>query len=576
MNDYLFPPFMPSKQDGFVINTAGRIYFNLSPLNSIEQVEHLQLAIYRQDNNRNLLEGRTYSNVNICLNTRNNILYYKKNEIKFSASKQMYYVNIPVDSTSFIPAGLIAKLQIRLGTQVLKFENGKVYDNSTGLEMDAVWNNTQINVLQMSEWSTISLVKALSPFSSYIQNFSTSQSNIINTTVYTFVGMTDLYNSNSTETIKSTQFILFDSEGRELEDSGVIIQPSSQKLYNYHTFNYVFESNILYKVLFEVVTSSGYTQSIMYDFSAEISQEGISYSISFNNNIFGMSSAELELNKTMVRLIVTDESYINENDKPNTYLIRRASSRDNFESWIDLAELRCATDTSKLYATYNDVTVESGITYRYTVQPKMLNTSRLRISPYIEITPVYENTWLLGQNNTYLSIGYNLALSNYKTTVKEAKIETIGSQFPFFVRNGNVKYREFSLSGLMCKEMDATNSLEVGEYANRHIQERMFRDSLHELLLDGKPKLFKSETEGLILVYLSNISLTPNQVLGRMLYDFSCTATEIGSVTIDNLVEAELIKFLQEGRDIRMPAIVGYVNESGQMVSVNQLVTGIY
>ena len=104
----------------------------------------------------------------------------------------------------------------------------------------------------------------------------------------------------------------------------------------------------------------------------------------------------------------------------------------------------------------------------------------------------------------------------------------------------------------------------------------MFRDSLHELLLDGRPKLFKSETEGLILVYLSNVSLTPNNVLGRMLYDFSMTATEIGRVDVDNLSEAEIIQFLQPGRDVRMPAIVGYVNEYQEMVSVNQAITGIY
>lgn len=160
--------------------------------------------------------------------------------------------------------------------------------------------------------------------------------------------------------------------------------------------------------------------------------------------------------------------------------------------------------------------------------------------------------------------------------IKEAKIETIGSQYPFFVRNGDIKYREFSLSGLICQNMDATNSLKIGEYENRHIQERMFRDSLHELLLDGRPKLFKSETEGLILVYLSNVSLTPNNVLGRMLYDFSMTATEIGRVDVDNLSEAEIIQFLQPGRNIRMPAIVGYVNEYREMVSVDQAITGVY
>ena len=576
MNNYLFPPFMPSKQDGFVVNGEGRVYFNLSPLNSIDQVEHLQLSLYRQDNNRNLLTDRTYTSSGVSLNTRNSVLYYKKSEIKFSASKQMYYVVIPTLEAPLIPAGLVAKIQIRLGTQTLRFANGAVYDNSTGEEMTEVWNNTQINVLGMSEWSTISIIKTLSPFDSYIQNFNKGVVNNINTTVYTFVGMTNLYNSNPKETIKSTRFVLFDFKGNQLEDSGAIIQPESQKLYNYHTFNKVLDPDTTYQVLFEVSTSSGYTQSQLYDFAVVLEDRDITYSIELNENYYGMSSEEISLTKTMVRLVVKDAAYSDENLKPNTYLIRRASSKDNFETWIDLAELRCAIGTSELYATYNDIMVESGITYKYTVQPKMLNTARLVVSNSVETTPVYEHTWLLGQNNAYLSIGFNLNLSNFKTVIKEAKIETIGSQYPFFVRNGDIKYREFSLSGLICQNMDATNSLRIGEYENRHIQERMFRDSLHELLLDGRPKLFKSETEGLILVYLSNVSLTPNNVLGRMLYDFSMTATEIGRVDVDNLSEAEIIQFLQPGRDIRMPAIVGYVNEYREMVSVDQAITGVY
>ena len=576
MNNYLFPPFMPSKQDGFVVNGEGRVYFNLSPLNSIDQVEHLQLSLYRQDNNRNLLTDRTYTSSGVSLNTRNSVLYYKKSEIKFSASKQMYYVVIPKLKTPLIPAGLVAKIQIRLGTQTLRFANGAVYDNSTGEEMTEVWNNTQINVLGMSEWSTISIIKTLSPFDSYIQNFNTGVVNNISTTVYTFVGMTNLYNSNPKETIKSTRFVLFDFKGNPLEDSGAIIQPESQKLYNYHTFNKVLDPDTTYQVLFEVSTSSGYTQSQRYDFAVVLEDRDITYSIELNENYYGMSSEEISLTKTMVRLVVKDAAYSDENLKPNTYLIRRASSKDNFETWIDLAELRCAIGTSELYATYNDIMVESGITYKYTVQPKMLNTARLVVSDSVEATPIYEHTWLLGQNNTYLSIGFNLNLSNFKTVIKEAKIETIGSQYPFFVRNGDIKYREFSLSGLICQNMDATNSLRIGEYENRHIQERMFRDSLHELLLDGRPKLFKSETEGLILVYLSNVSLTPNNVLGRMLYDFSMTATEIGRVDVDNLSEAEIIQFLQPGRDIRMPAIVGYVNEYREMVAVDQAITGVY
>ena len=39
--------------------------------------------------------------------------------------------------------------------------------------------------------------------------------------------------------------------------------------------------------------------------------------------------------------------------------------------------------------------------------------------------------------------------------------------------------------------------------------------------------MYKSPTEGNIVVKLMNVSLTPNQQLGRMIYDFTCTAYEV-------------------------------------------------
>ena len=57
------------------------------------------------------------------------------------------------------------------------------------------------------------------------------------------------------------------------------------------------------------------------------------------------------------------------------------------------------------------------------------------------------------------------------------------------------------------------------------------------------PKLFRSTPEGNILVTLSNISFTPNQTLGRMIYDFSCTATEIGEANIQNYKLYEIQDF---------------------------------
>ncbi|MBQ9657397.1 MAG: hypothetical protein IJV31_01345 [Clostridia bacterium] len=50
--------------------------------------------------------------------------------------------------------------------------------------------------------------------------------------------------------------------------------------------------------------------------------------------------------------------------------------------------------------------------------------------------------------------------------------------------------------------------------------ERIFKLKVLEWLNDGKIKMFKSPTEGNYLVRLMNISLTPEDKLGRMLHNF--------------------------------------------------------
>ena len=46
-------------------------------------------------------------------------------------------------------------------------------------------------------------------------------------------------------------------------------------------------------------------------------------------------------------------------------------------------------------------------------------------------------------------------------------------------------------------------------------------------LSDGKPKLFRSETEGNMIVMISGVSFTPQDKSSRMVYSLSCTVTEI-------------------------------------------------
>lgn len=65
--------------------------------------------------------------------------------------------------------------------------------------------------------------------------------------------------------------------------------------------------------------------------------------------------------------------------------------------------------------------------------------------------------------------------------------------------------------------------------------ERKFREKVEEFLNNFDYKLYKSPTEGNIVVVLMNVSLTPNATLGRMIFEFSATAYEVVENTIENL-----------------------------------------
>ena len=59
------------------------------------------------------------------------------------------------------------------------------------------------------------------------------------------------------------------------------------------------------------------------------------------------------------------------------------------------------------------------------------------------------------------------------------------------------------------------------------ILEREFKLEVLNWLNSGEPKLFRSAPEGNYLVRLMNVSLTPEERLGRMVHTFNATAYEI-------------------------------------------------
>ena len=167
----------------------------------------------------------------------------------------------------------------------------------------------------------------------------------------------------------------------------------------------------------------------------------------------------------------------------------------------------------------------------------------------------FEDMFLTGHNKQ-LKLEFNPTVSSFKRNVVESNTVTIGNKYPFIKRNGYTYYRSFPISGLISSEMDEDNiftsreellhgkdNIELYDDYNKKNKipsnydftyEREFREKVEEFLMDNTVKLFRSPTEGNILVKLMDINFQPNQTLGRRLSSFSATAYEIDESTIAN------------------------------------------
>lgn len=211
------------------------------------------------------------------------------------------------------------------------------------------------------------------------------------------------------------------------------------------------------------------------------------------------------------------------------------------------------------------MTIESDIWYKYSVQK--VNESNQR-GMYKEIKkPIlvsFEDMFLTA-GDRQLKIKFNPTVSSYKKIIQESKTDTLGSKYPFVRRNGYAEYVQFPIGGLISFFMDEDelftsreelfgDSLKLYasyndnnriENQNNYIYERKFRDKVIEFLYNEDIKLFRSPTEGNMLVKVMDASLTPNAQVGRYLWSFSGTAYEMADCSVEEMKNYKILK----GRD---------------------------
>jgi len=524
-------------------NFICRVYFSLSEFNSISEIANAQVTVRSQLTNKSVLHKIKYP-CEVMLK-----LIQLDPEREQAGTKDKYFIEIkPEDlNGNNFTIDQYYKVQIRFTSATLP--DGE--DPNAGIDLhngDAIQSISHwlsVNLRYFSEWSIVCLVRGISVPTLTLKDFSEAVATdiwdtIINTQV---LGNLTFANRNETETLRNYRIKAYDSNNNLLLDSGDIYTSNFSDVNSIdYTMNYWFQADHEYYFTLTYVTQNLYTETHKYEFT--------------------VSSAEVPDLNLQITAYKDEENgrigmHINRSRSYGKYtgriIIRRACAQDNFARWEDMY---IATFDHEPYidVTWYDYTIESGVFYLYGIQAVNTQGARAPMKMFREPIMINFDHMFLTCKDKQLKIKFNPSISSFKRNISETKIDTIGSKYPFVKRNGDVNYIQFPIGGLIAAEMDEEGLFTTKEeiykvyqpnYAEYNwdnyvvdyqdmVWEKFFREAVEKFLESNDVKLFRSPTEGNILIKLMDVNYQPNQTLGRRLWSFTATAYEIDECTLDN------------------------------------------
>lgn len=567
----LYPPIIDTYMPTYLNPKEGkctkcRIYFALSSLNSYEEIKYVQLSLVNQKNNQSILNPNFYPN-GIKMTTLSSV----------HTEQGLYYIDLYVGKNNSGNICDIEKFEINQYYKAqIRFvsQNAEDFDrnemlittsagNYTILNFSSIWLGN--NLSYFSEWSTVCLLKGIFEPKFIFSNSNLNSlvsgeiSKIIDISENIPVIGTFSFGSNETDYLKSYRITLLNSDSSIIyEDSGWLFTDSfNPNSVNYLT-KYITEANVVYTLKIEYRTNNLYENILIYKFERSAREL-----LTLDANV------QAYIDRDEDQIVIRVDIKPTQKDFSGYLIIKRASSEDNFKQWENIHKVLMKDLKSMSGYLWGDFTVQSGKWYKYAIQwIQDTNFSKIQYSQNIileePVSLVLEEICIVG-NNTQIKVKYDSKISSFNYKTVQSITETIGSQYPFIRKNGNINYKTFNISGLITRHMDEneffadatkvygnSDMIEYYEQYNQenrinsyndHTYEYLFREKVLEFFNDGNIKLFRSPSEGNLLISLSNISITPNETLGRLVYNFSATATEIGKATIENYIKYDIIDY---------------------------------
>ena len=367
-----------------------------------------------------------------------------------------------------------------------------------------------------------------------------------------------------------------------------------------YRFKQALSENEQYTLIYSVITKNGYEGSSNPSYF-EVIPSRLNQLTGMSLEVYDHTNALTNEEGCMVLAINFKDSI------SGNFIIIRTDEYSNYTYWEDLCYFTTIGTKNIVYKT--DYTIKSGIKYKYAIVKE--NSAGYRSIPLMEKdAPArwvdFQYNYILGTKG-HIRLMYDNTIQSFKKNVLQNKQDTLGGKYPTITKNGYAYYSEFQVEGLISIEQEITDYVdasgfkfksgdcfigadkicfsvyskdnyfhraddldEVGEVFTYQINsleninnltddyyfvERKYREIIIDFLNDGEYKLYKSPTEGNILVVFTDVSLTPKEELGRLVYSFSATAVEVDEPSLKNLNEFNLInigKFQEQIGDTKI------------------------
>lgn len=518
----LYPPIIDTYMPAFVAtSSACRVYFSLSKYNSINDIKSIWVTVNNQFTNESVLNTSTGLK---AFNTSNLIWIDESRN-----GDDKYYITL--NNSDIIDGwtlNQLYKVQIRFCVQ----------ECPEPITMNWIIDNEN----SFSEWSTVCLIQGISQPTLKLKNFNELING--NETIFTSANnyLVGKVSFEDEEELSFYQVFIYNRNEltTPIYTSGIVYTNAYNPNEINHFINYAFIDGEQYLMEFTYTTKNGFQETQSFAFSI----------INLGGEVFKAkitATPEDEEGRVLIRVSSDTDRFF------GNLTIRRTSSATNFAIWEDVHTTTIVSEDF-LDFTWYDYTVESGVWYKYCVQKRNSYGDRGLIVSIDDPVMVTLQDMFLTKADRQLKIKLNPQVNSFKHTLSESVNQTLGSKYPFIKRNGNVDYRQFSISGLIshlcdeqelfvtkeelyqgCKDLyDEYNQENKITQYNDFTLERTFREKVQEFLYSNDVKLFRSPSEGNILVRLMDVSFTPETTLGRMIYTFSATAYEIDEITFDN------------------------------------------